>query len=74
MKKIPFKAIAAAGLALAFLVGARCLVTVGKCRYYGQDWQQKLADDAWVPVGIVALAVGLGAVAGWIVQKVMDKK
>ena len=68
MKKIPFRAIALICAAQAVLVLMRCLVTVGKCRYFGQDWKSKLQEDPWVVVGIIAAALAAGAIAGWLVQ------
>lgn len=69
MKKIPFRGIAVACMAQALLVVARCLVTVGKAKYFGYAWKPKLQEDPWVVVGIVAAILAVGAVAGWIVQE-----
>ncbi len=68
MKKIPWKGITAACLSLALLVVARCVVTVGKAQYYGQDWIAKVMEDPWFLVGILAAALGLGALAALAVQ------
>ena len=68
MKKIPFRAIALICIAQAVLVLMRCLVTVGKSKYFGQDWKLKLQEDPWVLVGIIAAILAAGAIAGWVVQ------
>lgn len=68
MKKIPWKGIVAGSLVLTLLVVARCVVTVEKAKYFGQNWEQKLMNDPWLYVGIVAAALGLGALAGLAVQ------
>ena len=74
MKKIPFRGIAVACMAQALLVLARCLVAVGKAKYFGYDWKTKLQEDPWVIVGIVAAMLAVGALAGWVVQEKLYRK
>ena len=68
MKMIPWKGIAIGCLVAALLIVARCVVTVGKGVYYHYDYLPKLIQDPWFYVGIVAAAVGMGALAALAVQ------
>ena len=70
MKKIPFKAIAAACMTLALLVVARCAVTYGRTVYYGgTDWVSKVVEDPWFTVGILAAAVSVVSLILLLVQR-----
>ena len=68
MKKIPWKAICLGCLVASVLIVGRCIVTVGKANYYGQNWEQKLVEDPWFFVGIVAAVIGLVSAIVWFVQ------
>lgn len=68
MKKIPWKVITVVCLAMAILITARCVVTVNKAIYYGQNWVTKLMEDPWFFVGILAAALGLGSLTALAVQ------
>lgn len=58
MKNFPWKSTAIVCGIVTVLVIARCAVTVGFVRYYGGSyWMDKLMEDPWFYIGMVAAAL-----------------
>ncbi len=59
MKKLPWKAIGIASLAVVGLVIVRVAVSLGRARYWQQDLLAAVQKDPWVYVGFAAMAVAI---------------
>lgn len=58
MNRIPFKTIGVCSAILTVLIIARCLVTIGRVRYYGDFyWLTAIQEDPWLYVSVASSAL-----------------
>ncbi len=66
-----WRALAGTGCVVVILVIGRVIVTVGRARYWHQDWLPKVQQDPWVYVGFAAAAL---AIIAWAMLPGKKKK
>ncbi len=59
MKKLPWEKIGIGCLILTALVILRAAVSIGRARYWHQNWLAAVQKDPWIYVGFAALAVAI---------------
>ncbi len=59
MRKFPFKTLSGWAFGLFVLVVLRTVVTIGRCKYWGQDIGKGVLMDVWTYIGVAAALVAL---------------
>ncbi len=65
MRKIPWNKIATVCAGLTILIAGRAAVTIGRARYWHQEWLPLIREDPWIYIGFAAAAI---AIIAWTVS------
>ncbi len=71
MKQKTWRTIGYVCATIVILVIGRVIVTVGRAKYWSQDWLSKVQQDPWVYIGFAAAAV---AIIAWAMLPGKKKK